>query len=31
MTEESLIPQQVKAAGMSLGDLYSMVLEDLFV
>ena len=30
MTEESLIPQQAKAAGISLGDLYSMVLEDLF-
>ncbi len=31
MTEESLIPQQAKAAGISLEDLYSIVLEDLFV
>ena len=30
MTEESLIPKQAKAAGISLEDLYSMVLEDLF-
>ena len=30
MTEESLIPKEVKAAGLSLGDIYSMVLEDLF-
>ena len=30
MTEESLIPKQIKAAGMAQGDLYSMVLEDLF-
>jgi len=31
MTEESLIPQQAKAAGINLGDLYSMVIEDLFL
>jgi D-alanine-D-alanine ligase len=31
MTQESLIPQQAKAAGISLSDLYSMVIEDLFV
>jgi D-alanine-D-alanine ligase len=31
MTEESLIPQQAKAAGIGFDDLYSMVLEDLFV
>lgn len=31
MTEESLVPQQAKAAGIRLDDLYSMVLEDLFV
>jgi D-alanine-D-alanine ligase len=30
MTEESLIPKQAKAAGIAQGDLYSMVLEDLF-
>jgi D-alanine-D-alanine ligase len=30
MTEESLIPQQAKAAGISLLDIYSMVIEDLF-
>jgi D-alanine-D-alanine ligase len=30
MTEESLIPQQAKAAGIPLEELYSMVLEDLF-
>lgn len=30
MTEESLIPQQAKAAGIGLDDLYSMVIEDLF-
>ena len=30
MTEESLIPQQARAAGISLGDLYSKVIEDLF-
>ncbi len=30
MTEESLIPKQAKAAGISLEDLYSMVIEDLF-
>ena len=28
MTRESLIPQQAKAAGLSTGDLYSMVIED---
>lgn len=31
MTEESLIPKEVKAAGLSLKDIYSMVIEDLFV
>jgi D-alanine-D-alanine ligase len=30
MTEESLIPQQAKAAGISLLDIYSMVIEDIF-
>ncbi len=30
MTEESLVPQQAKAAGIELKDLYSMVIEDLF-
>ena len=30
MTEESLIPKQAKAADIDLGDLYSMVVEDLF-
>ena len=30
MTEESLIPQQAKAAGIGLDELYSMVIEDLF-
>lgn len=30
MTKESLIPQQIIAAGMSQEDLYSMVIEDLF-
>jgi D-alanine-D-alanine ligase len=30
MTEDSLIPKQAKAAGIAQGDLYSMVLEDLF-
>jgi D-alanine-D-alanine ligase len=29
MTEESLIPKQAAAAGISLEDLYSMVIEDL--
>jgi D-alanine-D-alanine ligase len=29
MTEESLVPKQVKAAGIEPGELYSMVLEDL--
>jgi D-alanine-D-alanine ligase len=31
MTEESLVPQQAKAAGIRLEDLYGMVLEDLFI
>jgi D-alanine-D-alanine ligase len=31
MTKESLIPQQAKAAGIHLEDLYSMVLEDVLV
>jgi hypothetical protein len=31
MTEESLIPKQVKAAGIELAELYGMVIEDLFV
>jgi D-alanine-D-alanine ligase len=31
MTEESLVPKQVQAAGLSLEELYSMVIEDLFV
>ena len=31
MTEESLVPQQAKAAEIRLDELYSMVLEDLFV
>jgi D-alanine-D-alanine ligase len=30
MTEESLVPQQAKAAGIGLTALYSMVIEDLF-
>ena len=30
MTEESLIPQQSKAAGIELEELYSMVIENLF-
>ncbi len=30
MTGESLIPQQARAAGISLDELYSMVVEDLF-
>jgi D-alanine-D-alanine ligase len=30
MTEESLIPKQAKAAGIDLGELYSMVVENLF-
>jgi D-alanine-D-alanine ligase len=30
MTKESLIPQQIIAAGMSHEDLYSIVIEDLF-
>jgi D-alanine-D-alanine ligase len=31
MTEESLVPQQAKAAGIRLEDLYGMVMEDLFI
>jgi D-alanine-D-alanine ligase len=31
MTEESLIPKQAQAAGIPLTELYSMVIEDLFV
>lgn len=31
MTEESLVPQQAKAAGIRLEDLYGIVLEDLFI
>jgi len=31
MTAESLIPQQAKAAGISFEELYSMVVEDMFV
>jgi len=30
MTAESLIPKQAKVAGIEPGDLYSMVIEDLF-
>jgi len=30
MTQESIIPKQVQAAGIELSDLYSMVIEDLF-
>ncbi|MCX6255627.1 MAG: D-alanine--D-alanine ligase [Bacteroidia bacterium] len=30
MTEESLVPKEAHAAGMSLEELYSMVIEDLF-
>lgn len=30
MTEESLIPKQAEVAGISLEDLYSLVVEDLF-
>lgn len=30
MTEESLIPKQVKAAGIRLEEFYSLVIEDLF-
>jgi D-alanine-D-alanine ligase len=29
MTEESLVPQQVKAAGISFTDFYSMIVEDI--
>jgi len=31
MTEESIIPKQAGAAGIDLGELYSMVIEDLFI
>jgi len=31
MTSESLVPQQAKAAGIPLEELYSMVVEDMFV
>jgi D-alanine-D-alanine ligase len=31
MTEESLIPKQAEAAGIELAELYSMVIEDLFI
>jgi D-alanine-D-alanine ligase len=31
MTEGSLIPKQARAAGIELGELYSMVIEDLFI
>ncbi len=31
MTEESLVPKQAQAAGIPLSELYSMVIEDLFV
>lgn len=30
MTEESLVPKQIKAAGIKFEDMYSMVVEDLF-
>jgi D-alanine-D-alanine ligase len=30
MTAESLVPQQIKAAGIEAADIYSMVVEDLF-
>jgi len=30
MTKESLVPQQIKAAGIQFEDIYSMVVEDLF-
>jgi D-alanine-D-alanine ligase len=30
MTEESIVPRQIKAAGIQIEDMYSMVLEDLF-
>ena len=30
MTAESLVPQQIKAAGIQFEDMYSMVVEDLF-
>jgi D-alanine-D-alanine ligase len=31
MTAESIIPKQAEAAGIPLGDLYSMVLEDILI
>jgi len=31
MTGESIIPKQAEAAGIDLGELYSMVIEDLFI
>jgi D-alanine-D-alanine ligase len=31
MTEESLVPQQVKAAGIPFNEFYGMILEDLFI
>jgi D-alanine-D-alanine ligase len=31
MTEESLVPKQAEAASIKLDDLYSMVIEDLFI
>jgi D-alanine-D-alanine ligase len=31
MTEESIVPKQAAAAGMDLSELYSMVVEDMFV
>lgn len=31
MTGESIIPKQARAAGIDLGELYSMVIEDLFI
>ena len=31
MTEESIIPKQVRAAGIDPGELYSLVIEDLFI
>jgi len=30
MTEESLVPQQIKAAGIAPSDFYTMIVEDLF-
>jgi D-alanine-D-alanine ligase len=31
MTAESIIPKQAEAAGINIGELYSMVIEDLFI